>query len=248
MDTTEEVGYRLLIITTIILGVILLYFIISLIRHQRRNLKLYQEKVAAEVTTLENERRRMAADLHDEIGPTLSGIKLLISGIEPRNESEAALLQKINGYINNTIQRMRDISNNLMPRVLEKRGIEEALDQLFDETMKVHPIKISFEHSLAKEPDDNQKLHLYRVVQEILHNTIKHAKANLLEISLTGEENSISFTSQDDGVGFAYKGEVRKASGLGLRNLMSRTEILNGQISIESVPSKGTKINLNFPL
>ena len=248
MDTTEEVGYLFLTITTLVLGVILIYFIVSLIRHQRRNLRLYQEKVAAEVTTLENERRRMAADLHDEIGPTLSGIKLMISGIEPRDESEAALLQKINGYINNTIQRMRDISNNLMPRVLEKRGIEEALEQLFDETMKVHPIKIAYEHGLTREPDDNQKLHLYRVVQEILHNTIKHAKASILQVQLQGDEHGITLTAQDDGVGFAYKGELRKASGLGLRNLMSRTEILNGHIFVDSMPSKGTKITLNFPL
>jgi two-component system, NarL family, sensor kinase len=248
MDTFQNENIGLLGLTSIILGIILVYFVISLIRHQRRNLKLNQEKVAAEIATLENERRRMAADLHDEIGPTLSGIKLLISSFSPKDEKEKELLARVNGHINQTIQRMREISNNLMPRVLEKRGIKEAMEMLFEENMRIHPLEIRFRYQVDKKLDLNQKLHLYRIVQEILHNTVKHAKANVLEVSLYSNGKRVFFETKDDGTGFQFQGELRKASGLGLRNLLSRSEILNGNIYLDSSPSKGTKITLNFPI
>ncbi len=248
MDTFQNENIGLLGLTSIILGVILVYFIISLIRHQRRNLKLNQEKVAAEIATLENERRRMAADLHDEIGPTLSGIKLLISSFSAKDEKEEELLTKVNLHINQTIQRMREISNNLMPRVLEKRGIKEAMEMLFEENMRIHPLQIQFRYQVDQKLQLNQKLHLYRIVQEILHNTIKHSKASILEVNLYNNGKIVIFESKDNGIGFQFHGELRKASGLGLRNLLSRSEILNGNIYMDSSPSKGTKITLNFPL
>jgi signal transduction histidine kinase len=248
MDAQENISLDFFNITAIVLGVILVYFIISLIRHQRRNIKLNQEKVEAEIITLENERRRMAADLHDEIGPTLSGIKLMLSGISVHAEEELELLSRINGHIDNTIQRMREISNNLMPRVLEKRGIDEALRQLFDEQTKIHGLKIDFKHTDGLELNAEQKLHLYRIMQEILHNTLKHAKARTLKVDLAKDGRLIVLQTHDDGIGFRFSGELKKASGLGLRNLMSRSEILHGNIDIESTPNKGTKLILKFPL
>lgn len=249
MDAETRLEFDFLPITVIIIGVVVLYFIISLIRHQRRNIRLNQEKVKAEVLTLENERRRIAADLHDEIGPTLSSIKLMLSGIQTTDPRDEETVKKINHHIDQTIRRLREISNNLMPRILEKRGLADALKMLIDEISRIHPsLKITLDCTLQKLPDEQQSLHIYRMIQEITHNTIKHAQANSLSIQLFSTDNQLRLITRDDGKGFQLVEESKKASGLGLRNLMSRSEIMKGNINITSSPQKGTTIQLNIPL
>lgn len=230
-----------------VLGTIVIYFIASLIRHQRINVKLNQEKVEAEIITLENERRRIAADLHDEVGPMLSGIKLMISSLEVDSESGRDRIGKVKEYIDHSIQRMREISNNLLPAVLEKRGILEALHQLFVEYQKVHGIMIQFSYDENIMLSSQRQLHLYRILQEILHNTIKHSEARTLRVELLKSNKSISLYTEDDGKGFDIQDRSQKGKGLGMRNLHSRAELLSGNMYIESVPSKGTRITLNFP-
>ena len=236
-----------LLIGAAFLGTILIYFIISLIRHQRRNVKLNQEKIEAEIITLENERRRIAADLHDEVGPMLSGIKLMISNLQVKNDSDRDRIVKVKEYIDDSIKRMREISNNLLPAVLEKRGILEALQQLFVEHQKVHGIMIQFSYDENIVLSSQRQLHLYRIVQEILHNTTKHSQAKTLRIELFMSNKSISLYTEDDGKGFDIQDKSHKGKGLGMRNLHSRAELLSGNMYIESVPSKGTYITLNFP-
>lgn len=236
-----------LLMAAAVLGTIVIYFIASLIRHQRINVKLNQEKVEAEIITLENERRRIAADLHDEVGPMLSGIKLMISSLEVDNESGRDRISKVKEYIDHSIQRMREISNNLLPAVLEKRGILEALHQLFVECQKVHGIMIQFSYDENIMLSSQRQLHLYRILQEILHNTIKHSEARTLRVELLKSNKSISLYTEDDGKGFDIQDRSQKGKGLGMRNLHSRAELLSGNMYIESVPSKGTRITLNFP-
>jgi signal transduction histidine kinase len=247
LPATEKNPIGPLLIAAGVLGIIILYFIASLIRHQRINVKLNQEKVEAEIITLENERRRIAADLHDEVGPMLSGIKLMISSLEVDNESDRDRIGKVKDYIDHSIQRMRDISNNLLPAILEKRGILEALHQLFLEYQKVHGIMIQFSYDENITLSSQRQLHLYRILQEILHNTIKHAQAKTLRVEFLKNTKSISLYTEDDGKGFDIQDRSQKGKGLGMRNLHSRAELLSGNLYIESVPSKGTRITLNFP-
>jgi len=248
MDTEETQRITTILIVAFILGVILVYFIISLIRHQRRNIKLQKEKIEAEILALEKERKRIAADLHDEIGPTLSGIKLILSGFEAKDEAEQQLMEKVNHHIDTTISRMRQISNNLMPRIIEKRSLAEALNAYIEEMLKFYPIKINFNYEEGIHLTDEKKIHIYRIFQEITHNTIKHAGANKLDVFLSKEKNFIILQTKDDGKGFTLSDESKRSSGLGLRNLTSRAEILGGKIQIETSVGKGTHIILKIPL
>lgn len=245
--SSEKAPIQPLLIASGVMGIILLYFIASLIRHQRRNVKLNQEKIEAEIITLENERRRIAADLHDEVGPMLSGIKLMISSLEVENDSDRNRIKKVKEYIDDSIRRMREISNNLLPAVLEKRGILEALQQLFVEYQKIHGIMIQFSYDESISLSSQRQLHLYRIVQEILHNTIKHAKAKVLRVELFMNNKTISLYTEDNGSGFDISDRANKGKGLGMRNLHSRAELLSGNLYVESAPSKGTRITLNFP-
>ncbi len=247
LPSAEKSPIEPLLIAASVLGIILLYFIASLIRHQRRNVKLNQEKIEAEIITLENERRRIAADLHDEVGPMLSGIKLMISSLEVENDSDRDRIIKVKEYIDDSIKRMREISNNLLPAVLEKRGILEALQQLFVEYQKIHGIMIQFSYDENISLSSQRQLHLYRIIQEILHNTIKHAHAKILRVELLMNNKNISLYTEDNGGGFDKLDRSNKGKGLGMRNLHSRAELLSGNLYIESAPSKGTRITLNFP-
>lgn len=248
MDAEEAQKFTFVVITAVILGIILLYFIISLIRHQRRNIKLNQEKVEAEILALENERKRIAADLHDELGPTLSGIKLILSGMGAKSEEEKNILNKVNRHIDTTISRMRQISNNLMPKVIEKRNIDQVLETLINEANKYYSLNIEYRFDKDIDLTAEQKLHLYRVFQEILHNTIKHSEADNLTVELIDNKNKIILQTQDNGKGFDLNDiQKHKKGGLGLRNLQSRTEVLEGEIDILSKPGQGTKITINIP-
>src|SRR5215510_13650786 len=113
MDTPEQEFYQRLQIIVAIVGIVLLYFVITIIRYQRRSLRLHKEKIQAEIDTLENERKRIASDLHDELGPILSAVKLQINNLESDNEGDKKLIEKSSQHIDTIIARLREISNNL---------------------------------------------------------------------------------------------------------------------------------------
>src|SRR3954463_6378644 len=109
MDPRETTIFTAIVITSVILGAVILYFFISIIRQQRRNNALYQSKILAEITTLENERKRTAADLHDELGPILAAVKFQINSFELKDDDDIINLEKANRNIDTIIGRMRGI-------------------------------------------------------------------------------------------------------------------------------------------
>ena len=225
-----------------ILILILAYFIITIVREQRRVLRWQQERIKAEVETLEQERRRIAGDLHDELGPMLSAIKMQMNFLEPSDATEKAVLGKSSGQIDNVIQRFREISYNLMPNTLVRRGLVRAADEFIEKMSAVNGMEIVFNHSdpesIKLEPE--QELNLFRMIQEITHNAMKHAQAKHLQIELKRESNGLLFQTRDDGVGFLYEEKSRQSKGLGLMNLQSRAEILGGKLEVQTAPGKGT--------
>src|SRR3954467_6059328 len=106
MDEKEANFYTAVLIVSVVLGVIITYFIISIIRQQRRTVRLYKQSIQTEITTLERERARMAADLHDEVGPVLSALKLRLSSLDLHNETDKEDLKKTNEQIDSLLKRM----------------------------------------------------------------------------------------------------------------------------------------------
>lgn len=183
MDAQEASFYTAILIVCAVVGIIIFYFVISIIRQQRRAVRLYQQNLLTEITTLERERSRMASDLHDEIGPILSAVKLRISSLDLQDENDEDEVRKTNEQIDNLLKRMREISFDLMPTSLTRKGLPAALEEFIEYCSKNNPLKISFQFT-----DINltqaQAINLYRIVQEIIHNTIKHANASELQIEL----------------------------------------------------------------
>lgn len=247
MDPKETSLYHAILITSIVLGIIIIYFVISMIRHQRRNLELNRLNILAEISTLEKERTRIAADLHDELGPILSAIKFKINSLDVTDDEDTVQLHQASSHIDDLIQRMREIAANLMPSVLLRKGLIAAIEE-FISNIAQSPTHISFHHEQFPEIAQEKSINIYRIVQEVVHNALKHAQAKELSIDLATKNNYILLTVVDDGVGFDYPQRLKENSGLGLRNLKSRAEIMGGNFYIESKLAKGTKYLFEIPL
>ena len=150
MDAKETSFYTAILIVCAVLGVIIGYFIISIIRQQRRSLRLYKQSVETEITTLETERARMAADLHDEVGPILSGIKLRMSSFDLHNETDEEVRQTTNEHIDGLIKRMREISFDLMPTSLIRKGFAVALNEFIEYCSKSSSMAIRFQYEAVE--------------------------------------------------------------------------------------------------
>lgn len=239
--------FKVVLISAIIVTLIISFFIISIMREHKKVLKWQQARIAAEINTLENERKRIADDLHDELGPLLSAIKLQINHLEPANETETAVLEKSSDQIDSIIQRFREISYDLLPNTLVRKGFIKATEEFIGKLKILHPVHISFNYcDFTMLPE--REINLYRILQEIIHNTVKHAHAKTLSISIQKSGKNLLLKTRDDGIGFNYSEKEQVAKGLGLLSIHSRVELLGGQLSLTSQPGSGTIFEIEMPL
>ena len=248
MDTHETKVYLALLIAAVILGVFLIFFIITIIGHQRRNQALYKEKINAEITTLEKERARIASDLHDDLGPMLSAVKLLINNVELKSESDRETITKANSYIDGILLQLRRISNDLVPQSLGRKGLVVAVGEFIRELNDKRSMQIDFNSSPGLFVSAEQGIHLYRIIHEVIHNAEKHAGAKTLRIDLEMKNDLILLMLKDDGSGFDTRDNVIAQKGLGLKNITSRIETMKGVLYLRSGPGIGTEYNIEIPV
>jgi signal transduction histidine kinase len=248
MDTTEKAFYSAFLIGWVIIGLILAFFLYSIIRQQKRYRLLAQAKINAEITTLENERKRIASDLHDEVGPLLSAVKLQINHLEGMNEAQQGLIERSSGYIDDVIKKMREISNDLLPNILVRRGLEVAVESFLEKLQSGTTTQIECSIILSKRLPLDLEVNIYRIIQEITHNTLKHAQASRFRIELTEHNGFVRLATADNGVGFKADVYNRSESGLGLLNLQSRSDVMGGEFNCSTSPGKGTRYLFDIPL
>lgn len=208
---------------------------------------MYKMKISAEITTLENERSRISADLHDDLGPMLSAIKFKISNVDAEGDDYAQLRQA-ESYIDDVIQKLRQISNDLMPGTLLRKGLAFAVEEFIQKVSGLHNLSINFVHNQISSLPDETCINLYRIILEIIHNALKHSQATVLNIRLSATDKVIKLETSDNGKGFDYLLANKNYKGLGLRNILSRTELLGGEMYVESAPGEGTSYNITIPL
>ena len=248
MDTQETKIYIAALIAAGVLAIILVYFIINMIRQQRITQKLNREKIEAEILTLEKERQRMASDLHDDLGPILSAIKFKINAVDPKSAEDIDLIRKASGHVDETIHRIRQIAFNLMPNTLTRKGLVAATEELVSKIMESFPLKVSYRSDPIPRLSLQKSINLFRMIQEIIQNTVKHAGASELYIKLAATDTHILLTTEDNGAGFDFETVNDQNRGLGLRNLASRVEIMNGNIAVETGDGKGVKYKIEIPI
>ena len=248
MDAHQTSIYNAILLCASILGVIMLYFIISIIYQQRQNRLMYKRSLEAEIKLLEKERSRIAADLHDDLGPLLSSIKFSVGSLDIYSDTDTKTVDRVYDHIDSLMHRMREISADMLPHTLGRKGLVAAIAEFISNLPQSSATKIFFEHSPLPEFPMVQSIHVYRIIQEIVHNTIKHARATVLQLELKISGAQLVLLTKDNGCGFDYKLQASESQGLGLRNLHSRAEMLGGKLVVESATGKGTIYIIEIPL
>ncbi|WP_247233847.1 ATP-binding protein [Telluribacter sp. SYSU D00476] len=219
---------------------------------EKYQLQAAREKIrsAALLEGQEEERRRFARELHDGIGQMLTGVKLHAEKLKQvpfPEEKQRKRFEDLRELIQETIQTTRQVSFNLMPSVLSDFGLEAGLQLLSDQVASSSGIQIHFEGSGEdKRLPPATEIGLYRIVQEALHNAVKHARAKVIEVKLKRNRGKITLCIEDDGKGFdpgeAGKNGRESQMGSGIENMRTRASLLGGEMKLSSRPGKGTKI------
>jgi len=248
MDTQEARILTAVIIAGVVLGIIIIYFMISMVRQQKRNLQLQQANILAEISAMEKERARIANDLHDDVGPILSVIKFQIDGVTCVDEADTRDLEHAVQQIDGLIGRMREISNNLMPSVLLRKGLVPAIQEYINKIGTTTGMDTHFSHDLPGTISQEQQINLYRIMQEVVHNAVKHSGAKRLEVSLKEKSGTIELLVKDNGRGFDYGIMKHESAGFGLRSLRNRTELMGGQMIVETKKHIGSAFLFEIPV
>jgi len=214
---------------------------------------LHQQDLAtkAVMNAEDNERKRMATHLHDGIGQLLTAANMNMSVLDDYKEDEhnfANVLHKTQDILMEAMADVRTLSHQIMPNMLIKNSLSDALRDLISKTNSPKlQIDLKME-GLKNDLNQNIQVVMYRVIQECINNTIKHAKANRVEISLIQSNTMIEAIFKDDGVGFNPLKISSKNDGLGLDNIKSRIDMLKGDLKIKSAEGQGTSIVMKIPI
>jgi two-component system NarL family sensor kinase len=199
----------------------------------------------------ENERKRIAGDLHDGVGQLMSAAKMNLSAIEGEipfaNEDQRKVYAKAQVLVDESCKEVRSVSHNMMPNALLKSGLASAVREFLNK-IDARVIKVDlYTEGLSERIDANVETVLYRVIQESVNNVIKHSGANHLDISLIKDEDGIAATIEDNGKGFDSS-DRNKFDGIGLKNIKTRIEYLKGTVEWNSSVGKGTLVAIHVPV
>lgn len=213
----------------------------SIVRDITERKEIEQRIYDAVVQTEESERQRLASDIHDEIGPLLSSLKMYIESLDNSNDKEKRvfLKSKLKSLVVESINNVREVSNALSPYLLNKYGLNIAISAFIKNTEEI--INIEFETNLEKERFViKHETAYYRVVKELINNTIKHAKANKIRINLNFINDELVLAYEDNGIGININKYVKDDyEGMGLRNITNRIKSINGRYKFYKPKPKG---------
>ena len=199
------------------------------------------------IQATEEERKRISKDLHDGIGQQLSALKMALSNMASNtsDEDQQEDLEIIIDQFSKSAEEVRQVSHQMMPRTLMDYGLVNAIEDLLQNSFKFSDIKYDFEHRLIVERfDERIEISLYRVLQELINNIIKHSQASEISVQLIQNKGKLLLFVEDNG-----KGMNNDASdGHGLLNIKSRLDMVKGTVNYEPSPSSGTSATISIPV
>lgn len=248
----------------ILIGSIVILFIISLLvyRNYRQKQKLQRQRISelekekqltsteAVLRGEEQERSRLAKDLHDGLGGMMSGIKYSLQTMKknlimtPENQQA---FERSMDMLDSSINEMRRVAHNMMPEALVKFGLDTALSDFCEDINHSGALQVSYQSiGMDKiEIDQTTAITIYRVIQELINNTMKHAAAKTAIVQVTKTNDIISITVEDDGKGF-NPAILQPSMGMGWSNIQSRVQYLKGKLDVQSGQGKGTSVHIEL--
>jgi signal transduction histidine kinase len=235
------IGTAVMLLLSILVVVLVIFQQKQVIQHKLairdKDLQLQKERLMAILQGQEQERKRIAEDLHDEVGAQLSVLKLNLNQLQPllkTGNGEIEQLKETKDFTDTIIQHLRFISQSLHPQALENLGLAKALDSFCNLMNKNKQVKILFKDEGGQQQVDMEKaLNIYRVVQELINNILKHAQATQIEITYRSTPNLLQINVTDNGNGLLLRSldnSRQKTGSLGLKNIESRLNVIGGSI------------------
>jgi signal transduction histidine kinase len=247
MDTQTKGLYLTIIAAMAFVTLLLLLFIVATVKQLRNRLAAYRRQLVREVELIDRERSRVAADLHDELGSGLSAVGLLLR--RANEASPSPILDTSLHQLQTQQQKLRGITYNLSPRVLETHGLPMALTDLCEEIRATGKLQIK-ETGLASADclDKPASTHLYRIVREILTNAVHHAHCTVILFAIIREPAKLIIDIRDNGKGFDIDAAEKQQTGMGLQNIRSRIGLLTAALEINSVIDEGSIYHITVPV
>lgn len=205
--------------------------------------------LTAVIKTEERERQLFSKELHDGLGPILSSIKMCNSALtcSVKNPEHQAIVGKTDHAIDQAILTIKEISNKLSPHILERYGLEKAIKTFLQELHITDRYQVQMNIQLHKKRFDyNVELILYRIIGELINNSIKHASASAIDLSLVLHPQKLQLMYGDNGIGFAPA--ISSSQGMGLSNIRSRIKSLDGNLEIISKKNQGVFFKIEIPI
>lgn len=247
----------------IIIGVGVLLLIIVVFqynRYQLRQKNKYQQELNRQQNELFNaiaaaqdqERKRIAQDIHDSLGSILSAAKLKLSSIKDSQpiltDEHSEKYKTAMNLLDEASAELRSISHNIMPATLSKLGLIAALKNLTGTISSHSGLQIYFtSHDFTERIPEQMEMSIYRIILELLNNIVKHAGADKVTIQLIKYPDHINVSVEDNGKGFDYSLALQEKKGIGLGNILSRVDYLNGTINVDAVSGRGTTVIIEVP-
>jgi signal transduction histidine kinase len=209
-------------------------------RSRRQN-----EITKAVINAQENERAELSKELHDNINQILTSTRLLVErGLANKMDHEAVLHLNLE-YLTTAINEIRKLSQSLMPPSLHEVTLHDAVNHMISNYNAINSFEINYTNNLKDEKilSEQTKLTIFRIIQELLNNIVKHAEASIVQLSIIYNEKLLTISISDNGKGFVLTSDNR---GLGLKNITSRANLFGGQLSIHSDLNIGTEVKVVF--
>ena len=222
---------------------------VAALRDSEQKLRLLTSQI---LTAQEQERQRIARDLHDEMGQSLAVLNMQLNAFKRRVKRGEEAWEEFDQavvYVNVIADKVSRICQTLWPAALEQRGINGALRELLAEYQKHHGLAVAVElDDLSGLLSLEAQITVYRVFQECLTNTVRHGKATSIKVRAHQGEGAVHFACQDNGTGFDLKEVSFRSTGLGLAAMEERVRRLRGSFEITSAKGQGTRIDIALPL
>ncbi|HTE13067.1 MAG TPA: sensor histidine kinase [Chitinophagaceae bacterium] len=220
---------------------------------QQRFSELEKDKLLVAVDAMlkgqEEERSRLAKDLHDGLGGLLSGVKFSLSNIKDNliiTPDNMSIFERSLDMLDTSIRELRRVAHNMMPEMLTKFGLDEALNEYCNTINTTKLLTVKYQSfGMAMRLEKSSEIIIYRIIQELLNNIMKHAAATEVMVQLIKEEARLSIIVEDNGKGFDTA-LLKNNKGAGLTSIRSRVDYLKGRLDIHSEPGKGTLVNIEF--
>jgi signal transduction histidine kinase len=252
--------YMLILLAMLGSALLVVSFIVLQIRNQNKVLlqkrrlqeaELFHQKALLEamITSQEAERKRIGMDLHDEVGVVLAALRMNMEKASADGGGSSFPLQSFKTAIDRVMENVRHIAHSLSPRISGSFGFYDALHELTDVVNRSGNIVVEVRFSEQQQPvfaDGQHAMALYRVLAELISNTMKHASATLIKIDVTLADNRLEIEYRDNGKGMAL--DNRQTKGMGLHNIESRLTMIGASWQVSTVPDGGYSMHISTPL